>query len=295
MKILVTGCTGKVGIHVMRGLARQGVNVRCMTRNRSAARALGLPCGVREYVADFNSPTQMSEVFDRVDAVFLLVPVGPDETKQGLVALEAARNAGVQKIVYMSVNMPTGSEVIPHFSSKIPIEKALMESGIPYTILRPNNFFQNDIVLNDVIMNNGLYPTPLGLIGLNRVDTRDIADGAINALLKTGHEGLIYGLHGPDRLTGRDIAKIYSLFVGRDVRYAGDDLDTWESTVKNILPIRLVSDLRIMYKFFQDHGMTASMIDLDTERELLGHMPRSFKNFVMEITYSWKTAMTHAA
>jgi uncharacterized protein YbjT (DUF2867 family) len=185
--------------------------------------------------------------------------------------------------------------VIPHFASKIPIENAVRESGIAYTILRPNNFFQNDLSVKDTIMQYGLYPTPMGKIGLNRVDVRDIAGCVVNALTKTGFEGRIYPLHGPDTLTGNDTARIYSKYVGRDVRYIGNDLDAWESRVKAVMPDWWIRDFRVMYKFYQDHGAIAGKTDLDTMRKLLGHAPRRFEDFVKEISGEWKAPLARAA
>jgi uncharacterized protein YbjT (DUF2867 family) len=293
MKVLVIGCTGTVGSHVARGLAQQGVSVRCMTR--SPDKTKGLPSGIEGCIADLDKPETLSGAFSGVDGVFLLVPVGRDETKQGLAAVAAAKSAGVKKIMYMSVNMPEGSEVIPHFASKIPIENAVKESGIAYTILKPNNFFQNDLSVKDTIMQYGLYPTPLGKIGSNRVDVRDIADCAVNALTKTWFEGRIYSLHGPDTLTGNDMARIYSKYVGRDVRYIGNDLDAWESRVRAVMPDWWVHDFRVMYKFYQDHGAIAGKTDLDTMRKLLGHAPRRFEDFVKEISGEWKAPLARAA
>ncbi len=294
MKILVTGCTGKVGYQVMRGLAGQGVNVRCMTRNRSAAKARGLPCGTREYVADFDKPETIEEAMSKVDAVFLLVPAGLQETKQGIGVVEAAKAAHVRKIVYLSVYMPEGSEMIPHFNSKIPIENAVRQSGIPFTILRPNNFFQNDMLLKETIMQDGIYPVPLGLIGLNRVDVRDIADCAVNALMKSDYDGKLYNIHGPDRLTGKDVARFYSTYANKEIRYSGNDLNVWERSVHNILPDWQVNNLLTMYQFFLDRGMVAGTADLERQQDLLGHSPRSFEDFVKEITSIWRSTSAAA-
>ena len=147
--------------------------------------------------------------------MFLLNTVGLNETDEGLAAVSAAKAAKVKKIVYMSVSMPKGSEKIPHFRSKLPVEKAIKESKIAYTILRPNNFFQNDLGLKSAIMQYSVYPQPMGTKGLNRVDVRDIADCAVNALMRSGHEGQTYEVNGPDTLTGEGIARIYTKHLGQ--------------------------------------------------------------------------------
>jgi uncharacterized protein YbjT (DUF2867 family) len=53
---------------------------------------------------------------------------------------------------------------------------------------------------------------------LNRVDVRDIAECAVNAFKKPGHEGRVYPVHGPDALTGEDIAGTCGRHLGREVR-----------------------------------------------------------------------------
>ncbi len=293
MKTLVVGCTGKVGMHLVKGLIDKGVAVLCMTR--SADKLRNLPPDIEGRIGNLENPDTLPAVFMGADSAFLLVAVSPNETRQGLVAVEAAKAAGVKKIVYMSVYMPEGSTHIPHFSSKIPIENAVKGSGISYTILRPNNFFQNDLAVMDTIMQYGLYPVPVGLVGVSRVDARDIADCAINALTVPGFEGQTYSVHGPDPLTGSDIARIYSRYAGRVVRYLGNDLDAWVQMVRNIMPDWRVRDLRIMYRFFQDHGTAAGKADLEKQLKLLGHTPRSFDDFAKEAATEWREAAVRAA
>ena len=293
MKILVIGGTGMVGSTVVTGLLKQGVTVRVMSH--SADKLKKLPKGVEGFRADLDDPDTLPAAFDGIDSVFLLNAVGLSETDEGLVAVSAAKAAKVKKIVYLSVFMPEGSEKIPHFRSKLPVEKAVKESGLAYTILRPNNFFQNDLWLKDAIMQYSIYPQPIGGKGLNRVDVRDIADCAINALMQSGHEGRTYDVHGPDTLTGEGIAGIYTKHLGREVRYSGNDLDAWAEKVKNMMPDFMIPEMRIMYQFFHENGMIASKDDLEKMQQLLGHKPRTFDDFVKEITLEWRSKVAKAA
>jgi uncharacterized protein YbjT (DUF2867 family) len=194
----------------------------------------------------------------------------------------------------MSVWLPENSTHIPHFKSKIPIEKAVQASGLGWTILRPNNFFQNDFWFQEAVTKYGIYPQPIGKKGLSRVDVRDIADAAVNALTGPGHDGKIYGLNGLDALTGDDVARVYARHLGREVRYAGDDLDAWAAETRKTTPDWLLNDFRIMYQFFQEYGFRASAADLAEQRKVVGHDPRRFEVFVSEIAPHWKRAMaTH--
>ncbi len=284
MKVLVVGGTGTVGTAVVAQLRASGVEPRVMSR--SAAKAAPLPAGTVHVAGDLAQPASLPAAFTGVDGVFLLAPVGSDETAQSLAGVDAAKAAGARHIVYLSVVMPPGSEVIPHFASKIPVEQAVQSSGIPWTILRPNNFFQNDLWFRDAITTYGVYPQPIGPRGLNRVDVRDIAEAAANAF--TRGVGGIVPLNGPRGLTGDDTARVYSEILRRPVRYGGDDLDVWAKQASAMMPPWMVQDMRIMYDYFIRKGVHASGTDFAAQQNLLGHAPRPFEAFVQELADGWK-------
>lgn len=286
MRVLVMGGTGTVGSEVVRELLRCGATVRVMTR--SAEKAKEIPQGAQGVVADLSIPATLPLALKDVEGVFLCTALSQNETEQGLAAVSAARAAGVRHLVYLSVHQVEKGPHIPHFKSKLPIEKAIQDSGMDYTLLQPNNFFQNDRFFKEPIIKFGVYPQPIGNVGLSRVDVRDIADAAANALLNPGHSGRTYPVVGAEVLTGDDVAKIYSRHLDREVRYAGDDLDAWAEQARKMLPEWMVYDLRIMYQHFQQRGLIASQADLDAQAKLLGHPPRSFDAYVVELTTSWR-------
>lgn len=286
MTILVIGGTGTVGSDVVAGLVRRGSNVRVLTR--LAEKLNELPRGAKGAVGDLARPSTLKQCFDGVESVFLITPLNQHETELGLAAVDAAKKAGVKRLVYMSVMMPKDSVHIPHFKSKIPVEQAVKESGIAWTLLRPNNFFQNDYWCQAAIMTYNTYPQPIGLVGLNRVDVRDIADAAINALTAAGHEGQEYPLNGSELLTGDSVAKVYSKHLGREIKYAGDNLDTWSKQSRHMMPEWMVKDFRIMYDYFQKHGLKATDIDMAKQNKILGRPPRTFDEFVGEVVQKWK-------
>lgn len=269
----------------MERLSENGGDVR--VPSRSAESLEDLPDGVEGVVGDMEDPSTYDDVFGGVDRMFLLNPVSLSELHQGLSALCEAQKAGVERIVYLSVHHVEVGPDIPHFASKIGVERALEDSGIEHTVLRPNNFFQNDVWFREAIMEYGVYPQPIGSVGLSRVDTRDIADAALNALTESGYENEKYALVGPDVLTGEDCARIYGEALGREVSYAGDDLDAWEEEALQMLPPWMVYDFRLMYSRFQEEGLAASRSEILETREILGHEPRSFRHFADEMADSW--------
>lgn len=287
MEILVIGGTGTVGSHVVRGLARGGHSVRVLIR--TAERAGAVPEGASGIVVgDLRKPASLGRALAGMEGVFLCTAMAQDETAQGLAAVRAAKEASVGKIVYMSVHNLESALNIPHFATKLPIERAIRESGIPYTIVRPNHFFQNDLWAQEAITRHGVYPDPIGSGGFSRVDARDIADIAIAALTLPGHDGITYPAAGPDVLNGEAVAEIWSRHLGRAVRYGGDDLEAWAAQVRGTMPEWMVHDLQIMFRHFQRDGMKATGAELALQAKALGHSPRRFEDFVAEVAPSWR-------
>jgi uncharacterized protein YbjT (DUF2867 family) len=285
MKTLVIGGTGLVGSQVVRELLQRNAEVTVLTR--SAEKAKALPSGVQAVVGDLLRVDTVRSIFRGVDGVFLLNPVSPTETQEGLMAVTGARNAGVRRLVYQSIHAVEEAAFLPHFGSKVAIEAGVKASGIPYTIVRPNSFFQVDPWFKDAMLQQGVYPQPLGSAGLSRVDIRDIAEAAAIALTTGGHEGQTYNVVGPDVLTGPGTAEAWGRALGREIRYAGEDMDAWERQSLQYLPALMVFDFRLMYEFFQKQGLRATREDVDRLTKVLGHPPRRFQDFVRETAEMW--------
>lgn len=286
MKTLVVGGTGTVGSEVVSELLKRNVEVSILTRSQEKLAAL--PTNAKGVVGDLLDPTSVRSVFKGFERVFMLNPVSPTETHEGLMAINGARDSGVQRMVYMSVHDVDKAPHLPHFGAKLPIETALAASGIAHTILRPNNFYQNDVWFKDAIMGYGVYPQPIGSAGLSRVDVRDIAEAAAVALTTDGHEGQVYNLVGPDVHTGKSTADVWARVLGKAVAYAGDDLEAWEQQSLQYMPAWMVFDFKLMYAFFQKNGLKATSADIERQTKLIGHAPRSFDDFAAECAAQWQ-------
>jgi len=286
MTILVIGGTGTVGSQVVEGLAQKGNGVRVLSRSKEKAEAL--PPGIEGVVGDLLDPDSLKAAMKGIEKVFLITPVSPNEAQEGLNAVSAAKQTGIQYLVYLSVHNVHAAAHVPHFASKIEIQKALADSGIPYTVIMPNNFYQNDYRYKEAILYYSIYPQPIGDVGISRVDVRDISDATINSLTEKGHEGKSYPLIGPIPLKGFEVAEIYSNALGRKISYAGNDLEAWSTQAKQALPAWMVHDLKIMYEFFQKSGLVASESDMKEQDLVLHHPPRNFEQFVKETVADWR-------
>ena len=285
MKTLVIGGTGTVGSEVVEQLLTEDREIVVLTRSTDNIEKL--PEGVEGVVGNLLQPKTLRTIFKDVDSLFMLNAVSPTECSEGLMALLAAKSEGVKKIVYLSVQNADDAPHLPHFGAKLPIEQAIKESGIDFTILRANNFYQNDYWFKDAILQYGVYPQPIGGVGLSRVDIRDIAEAAAIALTTGEASNTTLNLVGPDVLTGKQTAEIWSEALDKPVSYGGDDLDSWEEQMLQYMPDWMVYDFRHMYEYFQEHGLKATDKDLKTLTRLLGHEPISFNVFAKQTAIEW--------
>jgi|NGEPerStandDraft_6_1074524.scaffolds.fasta_scaffold10056_2 uncharacterized protein YbjT (DUF2867 family) len=283
MKVLVLGGTGTVGSQVVRELLGRGADVSVLTRDPKKP----LPPGVRAVAGDLLDPATVRSAFAGMDGAFLLNALSATECHEGLMAVNGARMACVKKVVYLSVHRVDEAPHLPHFGAKLAVEAALKSSAIPFTILRPNNFFQNDTWYKDAMLGYDVYPQPFGDVGLSRVDVRDIAEAAAIALTAGAANGETVNLVGPDVLTATATAATWGGVLGRKIAYGGNDLDAWEKQSLAFLPPWMVFDFRLMYAFFQEKGLRATPADVDRLSSLLGHPPRRFDEFAAETARSW--------
>lgn len=288
MKVLVLGGTGTVGSQVVKELLARKAEVSVLTRSPEKAKAL--PAGAQAVTGNLLEVATVRSAFRGMDGVFLLNPVGPSEGHEGLMAVNGARLGGVKRVVYLSVQGADDAAYLPHFGSKVGVEAGVKTSGLEWTILRPNNYYQNDNWFKDGILQHGVYPQPIGDKGCSRVDVRDIAEAAAIALTAGGHAGETYNLVGPDALTGAQTAEIWSRILGRPIAYGGNDLDAWEKQFLQYMPDWMVFDFKQMYRFFQEKGFRGSAEDVARQTKLIGHAPRRFEDFARETAAAWKAS-----
>jgi uncharacterized protein YbjT (DUF2867 family) len=284
MKILVTGGSGHVGSEVVKELQRRKADVRLLVRKSDDP----TPVGVESVIGDLLDPVSVEKAMAGVDKLYLLNAVLPDEVTQGLIAYGLAKRLKLSHVVYHSVFRVEHFKDVPHFASKLAIESALREFDVPFTIIRPNYFFQNDATLKDPLTKADIYPMPLGKAGICAVDVRDVAEAAAIALTSDGHFGKTYNLNGPEVLSGPKAASIWSKVLGKKICYGGDDMDAFEAEMRKRGPSWSAFDIRMMFEGYLERGFIAEDGDLETLTKLLGHAPRRYEDFARETLLEWQ-------
>jgi uncharacterized protein YbjT (DUF2867 family) len=245
-------------------------------------------------VGDLLDPVSVRKALVGIDKLYLLNAVSPDELTQGLIAFDLAKKAKLTHIVYHSVFKVDDFKDVPHFAAKLAIEAAIKQFDLPFTIIRPNYFFQNDVSLKGALQ-GGIYPIPLGTTGISAVDVRDIAEAAAIALTSSGHEGKTINLNGPEVLSGPKAASIWSGLLGTTIRYAGEEMDGFETQMREKAPAWSAFDMRMMFESYLERGFVAGPDDIETLTKLLGHAPRRYQDFARETALEWQSTRDGAA
>ena len=285
MTILVTGATGRVGRQVVHQLVRRGATVRVLVRDPAKA---NFPAGVEVVQGDLLDIDSLRRAFTGVDALFLLNAVAGDEFTQALIALNIARESGVERVVYLSVIHSDRFVNVPHFAVKSGAERMIERMGFSATILRPTYFIDNELMIKDVIVNHGIYPMPIGSKGVAMVDARDIAEvAAIELIRRAQAPGKLpvetINLVGPDTLTGPAVAAIWSDVLGRPVAYGGDDPGAFEQNLASFMPKWMAYEMRLMAERYVSDGMIPEAGDVERLTRILGRPLHSYRNYAVEI------------
>jgi uncharacterized protein YbjT (DUF2867 family) len=286
MTILVTGATGRVGRHVVDQLVKRGAAVRVLTRDPSKT---SFPAGVDVVQGNLLDVDTLRTAFDGVSTLFLLNAVTGDEFTQAIITLNVAREAGVKRVVYLSVLHADRFANVPHFAVKSGAERMLQQMGFSATILRATYFIDNEHMIKDVVVNHGVYPMPIGSKGVSMVDARDIAEVAAIELIRRDQAAdtlpiETINLVGPDTLTGSDVAAIWTDVLGRPVVYGGDDPAGFEQTMAGFMPKWMAYEMRLMAERYVSDGMIPEAGDVERVTTLLGRPLHSYRGFVSEVT-----------
>ena len=286
MTILVIGATGRVGRHVVDQLVQREADVRVLTRDPANA---GFPASVEAVKGDLLDIDALRTAFSGVTTLFLLNAVTGDEFTQAIITLNMAREAGVDRVVYLSVFGADEAVNVPHFAVKRGAERMLEVMGFGATILRPTYFIDNEAMVKDVILNHGIYPMPIGGKGLAMVDARDIAEiAAIELVRRHDAPGKLpietINLVGPETLTGIDVAAIWSDVLGRPVVYGGDDPSGFEANMATFMPKWTAYEMRLMAQRYVSDGMIPKAGDVERLTRLVDRPLHTYRETAMALT-----------
>ena len=280
-KLFVTGATGNVGIEVIKALQK-------------IQHQLDIFAGVRDLQKDVEKLSEfyiIPEKFDFTDVttfepalkdcqiLFLLKPPQISDTDKYFIPLiEIAEKCNVRHIIFLSVQGVEKSSIIPHHK----IEKLIVESGIPYTFLRPAYFMQNfTTTLHDDLVNKKQIYLPAGKAKFTLIDVQNIGEIAAKIMSEPAtHINQSYELTCNEKLTFQEMADKLSLGLGTKITYISPNLVSFTlQKLKENVPFGYILVLIILHYLprFQREPFFSNAF-----MKIIGRNPTTFDQFVQD-------------
>lgn len=206
---LVTGANGQIGSALVPLLAAAGQTVR-----RATSRSPDRP---GEVALDLATGRGLAEALAGADQLFLMAPPGYASQHELLIpAIDAARAAGVRKVLLLSAMGANADDAIPLRRAELHLER----SGLTWNVIRPNWFMQNfHTFWLHGIQTQGRILLPVGNARGSFVDTRDIAAVAARLLTGDAFANAAHDLTGSEALDHVQVAALLSKAAGRPIGY----------------------------------------------------------------------------
>lgn len=213
----VTGATGYTGRYITRLLLEEGHTVQSITGHPERPSPFGDQVAFHSF--NFDRPDILRETLTGTDTLFntywIRVNYGGrthercvEETR---VLFDAAKDAGVRRIVHISITNPDPNSHLPYFRGKGQLEEALRELGLSYAILRPTVLYSTeDILMNNIAWTLRKFPVVLlpgtGRYGIQPVFVEDLAKLAVEA--SRADEDIEIDAVGPEVFTYAEMVKM---------------------------------------------------------------------------------------
>ena len=271
--LLITGATGNIGGRVVDLLEGQGHDVRALVRD--ASRADLLPDGIDIAIGNLDDADSDAAALHGDDGVFLLH--AGQGTAQTRIMIDAARSAGVRRIVLLS-SICARLRPLPTIGATLAAREDLLRaSGLDVTYLRPNQLMSNALWWADAIRDESRVVDPTGPGRIPVVDPEDIARVAALVLTEDGHVGHGYILNGPEALTSREQVEILSDVLGRTIDFVDVTPEQLaQESIDRGTPVQLAEAMRNLNEMFR---VGRAGVIADDIENLTGVAPRTFRDW----------------
>ena len=217
MKIAVTGATGELGRIVIKKLKEKLGSNGIFALVRSIQKTADIGVEIRE--ADYEKPATLGITLQGIETLVLIsgseVGKRVDQHKN---VINAAKNAGVKKIVYTSL-LHADISTLELAAEHIATEGLLKSSGIPFTILRNGWYTENYGGSISTALSTGAFYGSAGNGRISSAPRKDYADAIVAVVSTDGHDGKVYELAGDDAFTLSELAAEISKQTGKSVSY----------------------------------------------------------------------------
>lgn len=277
--IAVLGATGTSGGEVVKALQAAKAPFRVVTRDPAKAKK-ALAGGVKTVAGDLDRPEALAKALKGASKAFFVSAVDERYGARFGAFLEAAEAAGVEHVVKLSAFGADLASPTALLRQHAETDNVLMASGLAWTVLRPNGFFQNLFWAAGSIRSQGKIYMPLRNARQSMVDVRDVGAVGALALTKRGHAGQTYELTGPEALTYTEVAAVFARVLGKPVAYVDIPLAAAREGMKQAgMPAWSADEVTCLYEVF---ATGAAGQTTPTVKALLGREATSLEAWVRE-------------
>ena len=266
----VTGAFGYSGRYIASRLLDDGHQV--ITLTGSVHRSSELSGKVKAVPLDFERPDDLADALDGVSTLYNTYWVRfnhrlfthADAVANSKILFEAARAAGVERVVHVSITNPSINSPLSYFRGKAEVELALENSGLSYAILRPAVLFgKEDILVNNIAWALRRLPV-FGVFGdgsyrLCPIYVEDLAAAAVECG-KAG-ENVVLDAVGPETFTYRELVETVGRIIGVNRPVVG--VPGWLGWLSGRLIGTMHGD--VMITMDEVRGLTADLLHVDSE------------------------------
>lgn len=283
--ILLIGVHSNIGAELGKRLLANNEPVRVFVRSEQSVAQLQ-SLGYEVSVGNLAEPETIRHALKGIDRMFLLTTPDADDVTWHTNAIEEAKQARVHHLVRCSLLGADAHTWVTFRRQHGLSDRYLEQSGIPYTILRPNYYMQN--VTGSIIPSideQGQFYSSVGDARLSMVDTRDVATVAAQVLTHTGHLNKVYELTGPQALSYNDVAQLLSTSMGRAIRYRDVSLDTIRQTYQSYgMSEWLTNSIAELYQDYQISGLGGYAAQISHHvQEITGQPPSTLDMLLTEV------------
>lgn len=279
MKIAVTGATGQLGRLIVEGLRGRVPTEDIVALARAPEKAAALGVEVRK--ADYARPDTLGPALAGIDTLMLVSgnEIG-QRAPQHRNLIEAAKQAGVRRIVYTSL-LRADTSPLSLAPEHAETEAMLADSGLAYTVLRNGWYTENYTAGAPAAVGNGRLAGSAGEGRISSATRADYAEAAVAVLTGEGHDGRTYELAGDSAWTLADLAAEISRQSGTDVPYANLPQDEYAEVLAAAgLP--------------QQWAEALAAMDVDASKGALFHEGRELSTLIGRPTTSLEDAVAAA-
>jgi uncharacterized protein YbjT (DUF2867 family) len=281
MKVLIVGATGTYASHIIPELQQRGATIVALMRDRNKSDAVRQK-GVDEVVfGDLGNAESLRAAANGMEGVFHLNPAfAPNEADLGLAMVEAAKASGVRKFVFSSVIHPSISALSNH-AAKCPVEEAIYESGMNFTVLQPTMFMQNFDSGWQAVIDKGQFGLPYSKHAkASYVDYRDVAEVAAIALTSDRLDYGTFELCDAGMVDRVELAAIMSEALDRPIEAGEPTFEEWVQAA-HIPEGAIREGMKKMYAHYDRYGFPGG--NALVLRSILGREPRPLRQYFYEL------------